>query len=40
LYKQYDFTQPWDGPKNKKLLTPLPWYTCPCDHSFTNATTS
>jgi hypothetical protein len=28
----YDFTEPWDGPKNKKLLTSRPFiYVCPDD---------
>jgi prepilin-type processing-associated H-X9-DG protein len=32
LYKAYDFTEPWNGPNNKKLLaTPLPAYVCPSD---------
>ena len=31
LYKAYDFTQPWDGPKNKALAaTPVMVYACPC----------
>ena len=25
LYKAYDFTEPWDGPNNRKLL-PAPQY--------------
>ncbi len=34
LYKAYDFSQPWDGPKNKGLsATPLPMYSCPSDPS-------
>ena len=34
LYKMYDFTEPWDSPKNRKLagLRP-PEYTCPSDPS-------
>ena len=32
LYKAYDFTEPWDGPKNKRLLTKCPQiYLCPSD---------
>jgi hypothetical protein len=32
LYKTYDFTEPWDGPKNKKLLANRPMgYVCPSD---------
>src|SRR5271157_339454 len=32
LYKAYDFTQPWDGPNNKKLLLgQLREFTCPSD---------
>ena len=32
LYNAYDFTEPWDGPKNKKLLaTALQGYVCPSD---------
>ena len=31
LCKAYDFTQPWDGPKNKGLAAiPVMVYTCPC----------
>ena len=37
LYKVYDFTEPWNGPKNKKLVgTCLSDYACPSDPS-TNA---
>ena len=32
LYKAYDFTEPWDGPKNKRLLAKCPQiYLCPSD---------
>ncbi len=32
LYKAYDFTEPWDGPKNRKLLGACPpLYQCPSD---------
>jgi prepilin-type processing-associated H-X9-DG protein len=32
LYKQYDFSEPWDGPKNRKLLAARPSiYACPAD---------
>ncbi len=32
LYKTYDFTEPWDGPKNKRLLAKCPrTYLCPSD---------
>ena len=32
LYKAYDFTEPWDGPKNKKLLATCPKeFVCPSD---------
>jgi prepilin-type processing-associated H-X9-DG protein len=32
LYKAYDFSQPWDGPKNKRISATLPTvYACPCD---------
>ncbi len=32
LYDAYDFTEPWDGPKNKKLLpTCVMGYVCPSD---------
>src|SRR5262249_9746575 len=32
LYKAYDFSQPWDAPKNKKLLTERPYeYFCDDD---------
>ena len=31
LYKAYDFSQPWDGPKNKALAATLVMvYACPC----------
>jgi prepilin-type processing-associated H-X9-DG protein len=32
LYKLYDFSQPWDGPKNKMVSdTPIMMYPCPSD---------
>lgn len=32
LYKQYDFSEPWDGPNNRKLLAARPRvYACPAD---------
>jgi hypothetical protein len=32
LYKMYNFTQPWDGPKNKTVSdTPIMQYLCPSD---------
>ncbi len=32
LYKAYDFTQPWDGPKNSRVSAlPLRVYACPCE---------
>lgn len=32
LYDQYDFSQPWNGPRNKKLLDRMPSvYACPSD---------
>jgi hypothetical protein len=32
LYKQYDFSEPWDGPHNRKLLASRPRaYVCPSD---------
>jgi hypothetical protein len=32
LYSQYDFNEPWDGPKNKLLLNKEPLeYVCPAD---------
>ncbi|MHB1036282.1 MAG: DUF1559 family PulG-like putative transporter [Pirellulales bacterium] len=34
LYKTYDFTEPWDGPNNRKLLAARPsGYACPGDPS-------
>ena len=34
LHEAYDFTQPWDGPKNKKLVgIGLADYVCPSDPS-------
>ena len=31
VYKAYDFSQPWDGPKNKPVSAlPLLEYACPC----------
>jgi hypothetical protein len=30
LYKEYDFSEPWDGPKNSRLLARMPAiYACP-----------
>lgn len=30
LYSQYDFSEPWDGPKNSRLLSQMPAaYACP-----------
>ena len=30
LYKQYKFSEPWDGPNNKKLIAVrVMFYTCP-----------
>jgi len=30
LYSEYDFSEPWDGPKNRLLLTRMPGvYSCP-----------
>jgi len=32
LYSQYDFSEPWDGPKNSQLLARMPTvYACPSD---------
>lgn len=32
LYKQYDFSEPWDGPNNSKLAAQIPRvYRCPSD---------
>jgi len=32
LYQQYSFTEPWDGPKNSRLLPLIPsYYRCPLD---------
>ncbi len=34
LYNAYDFTEPWDGARNKKVLSARPLlYTCPIDPS-------
>jgi hypothetical protein len=34
LYKTYDFTEPWDGANNKKLLSACPReYQCPNNHN-------
>ena len=34
LYKEYDFSEPWDGPKNKRLLAKrAKVYSCPDDLS-------
>ena len=31
-YDQYDFSQPWNGPTNRKLLDPIPYfYACPTE---------
>jgi hypothetical protein len=38
LYKLYNFSEPWDGPNNKKLLALRPnIYACPSDASATGA---
>jgi hypothetical protein len=29
LYKRYKFSEPWDGPNNKKVASPVPVYSCP-----------
>ena len=29
LYKMYRFSEPWDGPNNKKLACAMPLYSCP-----------
>jgi prepilin-type processing-associated H-X9-DG protein len=29
LYKKHNFSEPWDGPNNKKLACPVPIYACP-----------
>ncbi len=32
LYREYDFREPWDGPKNIKLLARMPYlFACPSD---------
>jgi prepilin-type processing-associated H-X9-DG protein len=32
LYSEYDFSEPWDGPNNSRLLTRMPRvYVCPSD---------
>jgi prepilin-type processing-associated H-X9-DG protein len=41
LYDSYDFSQPWDGPNNSRLLSQMPaTFRCPSDPSGTNATTT
>jgi prepilin-type processing-associated H-X9-DG protein len=40
LYKQYDFKEPWDAPKNKSLLRPMTLYRCPCESDVDRTTTS
>src|SRR5258708_31455767 len=40
LYNQYDFSEPWDGPNNSRLLSQMPpVYACP-SHSTTGSTTN
>ncbi|MCH5377127.1 MAG: DUF1559 domain-containing protein, partial [Planctomycetes bacterium] len=37
LYDQYDFSEPWDGPNNRKLLSKMPHvYACPSQPRGTN----
>ena len=41
LYKAYDFTQPWDGPKNRKLTAVcLREFVCPSDYKIGPGQTS
>jgi hypothetical protein len=38
LYNQYNFSEPWDGPNNKKLLTKMPaCFACPSRPRIANA---
>jgi uncharacterized protein DUF1559 len=40
LYSQYDFSEPWDGPNNSRLLASMPpVYACP-SHATTGANTN
>jgi prepilin-type processing-associated H-X9-DG protein len=41
LYEQYDFTEPWDGPRNSQFLARMPaTYGCPSDPTVSGGTTT
>jgi type II secretory pathway pseudopilin PulG len=41
LYNEYDFSEPWDGPNNSRLLARMPRvFACPSDSSSTASTTT
>jgi hypothetical protein len=41
LYNQYNFSEPWNGPNNVKLLHSIPTnYVCPSWHDYTTTLTS
>jgi prepilin-type processing-associated H-X9-DG protein len=40
LYNEYDFSEPWDGPNNSRLLTRMPRvFACPSDPNAASTTT-
>jgi prepilin-type processing-associated H-X9-DG protein len=41
LYDQYNFSEPWDGPNNIKLLDQMPRnFACPSWHDYTSSSTT
>lgn len=41
LYKKYRFTEPWNGPHNRRLADQMPLaYSCPCDPAVIDSQTS
>jgi prepilin-type processing-associated H-X9-DG protein len=41
LYNEYDFSEPWDGPNNSRLLTRMPrLFACPSDPNAATSTTT
>jgi hypothetical protein len=41
MYQEYDFSEPWDGPKNSRLLARIPLvYACPSHPTSPNTNTA
>jgi hypothetical protein len=41
LYNRYDFSEPWNGPNNIKLLNNMPWtFACPSWHDYPPTSTT